>query len=90
MLKCFKVAAEKEYSQSEYPFDYCYGYNSRDINSQVYTACIPSPCEAADRLSVNHLLFISMRFITVTSYQFLNQSNGSLKSMLIRIMSLVK
>ncbi|VDM46285.1 unnamed protein product [Toxocara canis] len=45
MLKCFKAAAEKEYSRSEYPFNYCYGYNSKETDSHAYAICVPSPCE---------------------------------------------
>ncbi|VDK47656.1 unnamed protein product [Anisakis simplex] len=55
MLKCLKVSGEKEYSKSEYPLSYCYGYDSNDkvAEKTVFTICIPTVCEHRDNILVS-------------------------------------
>lgn len=51
MMRCIKSAAEKEYSVSEHPVQYCYGSSSKIFRGTTFTVCMPLPCDD-DRVKI--------------------------------------
>lgn len=52
MSRCQAVAAERSYSISEYPTEYCVGRSVDKEDLNTYGICLPQPCHN-DRYRVN-------------------------------------